>query len=105
MSENYHRITRKKLAVAVGFAATVILMGFGGTPIASAVSGTDSSPSPGIPGDMKISVSPDEKIDSDGTQGSFAVAVQGTQDTDGDQDAFATGSAEAVPQDKPHSKG
>jgi len=105
VSEDHHRIIRRRLALAVGLTATVIGIALSGTPIAGAVSGTDSSPTPGTPGDMKISVSPDEKIDSDGTQGSFTNAIQGTPDSDGDQDAFATGSAEAVPQDKPHSKG
>ena len=42
------------------------------------------------PGDMNISVSQGEKVDSDGTQGSFTNAVEGTQDSDGDQDAFDT---------------
>lgn len=104
MSEDKYRIIRTKLALAVGLTATVMGIALSGTPVAGAVSGTDSSATPGTPGDMKISVSPDEKVDSDGTQGSFTNAIQGTQDSDGDQDAFATGSAEAVPQDKPHSK-
>ena len=39
-------------------------------------------------------------VDSDGTQGSLVPAVQGTTDSDGDQDAFLTGSEEAVPQTK-----
>ena len=53
---------------------------------------------------MNISVSQGEKVDSDGTQGSFTNAVEGTQDSDGDRDAFDTQSWEAVPQDKPHTK-
>lgn len=93
------------LAVAGVVTATLIGMGITASPLALAQSGTDTSATPGTPGDMKISVSSDEKVDSDGTQGSFTNSVEGTQDSDGDQDAFATGSWEAVPQDKPHSKG
>lgn len=37
-------------------------------------------------------------VDRDGTQGSYSDAVQGVEDTDGDQDAFMTGSEEARPQ-------
>lgn len=103
-SDRHQRIARKKLSVAVGLAAAVIGVGIVGAPIAGAVSGTNTSATPGTPGDMQISVSPDEKVDSDGTQGSFTNAVQGTKDSDGDQDAFETNSSEAVPQDKPHSK-
>jgi hypothetical protein len=54
---------------------------------------------------MNISVSSDEKLDTDGTQGSFTPAVQGVKDSDGDQDAFDQGSWEATPQDKVHQKG
>jgi hypothetical protein len=44
-------------------------------------------------------------VDADGTQGSFANAVQGTIDSDGDQDAFdAIRSEEASPQDKAPNK-
>jgi len=73
--------------------------------LASAQSGTDTAATPGTPGAMNIGVSAGEKVDTDGTQGSFAPAIQGTQDSDGDQDAFSTGSWEAAPQDKPHQKG
>ena len=42
-------------------------------------------------------------VDLDGTQGDFTDAVQGTTDSDGDQDAFLTTSEEAAPQLKaPH---
>jgi len=37
-------------------------------------------------------------VDTDGTQGELKPAVQGTQDSDGDQDAFIIGSEMAVPQ-------
>lgn len=37
-------------------------------------------------------------VDTDGTQGDMVPAVQGKQDSDGDQDAFITGSERAVPQ-------
>lgn len=40
------------------------------------------------------------KVDTDGTQGDLKPAVQGVQDSDGDQDAYATGSAVAIPQYK-----
>jgi len=37
-------------------------------------------------------------VDRDGTQGDLIPAVQGTTDSDGDQDAFLTGSEVAAPQ-------
>lgn len=104
MSEHHHWIPRPKLALAACLAATGIGLGVGGAPTATAIKGGDSSATPGTPGDMNISVSQGEKVDSDGTQGSFTNAVEGTQDSDGDQDAFDTQSWEAVPQDKPHTK-
>lgn len=94
----------KKLATIAVLAAGVIIGGLSAAPMAAAISGTNTTATPGVPGDMKISVSPDEKLDADGTQGSFAPAVQGVQDSDGDQDAFSNGSWEATPQDKVHQK-
>lgn len=43
-------------------------------------------------------------VDSDGTQGSFKPAVQGTQDSDNEQDAVLRPSQEFVPQYKAGSK-
>ncbi len=40
------------------------------------------------------------KVDTDGTQGDLKPAIQGVQDSDGDQDAYAIGSVIAVPQFK-----
>lgn len=76
-------------ACAVGALATLGIHG-GGIPSANA------SPN------SHVDVSGPATVDTDGTQGSFAPAVQGTQDSDGDQDAFATGSSEAVPQGVHH---
>lgn len=104
MSVQETSISRAKLMVGAGLAATVIGLALGGAPTAAAIKGGDTSATPGTPGDMNISVSQGEKVDSDGTQGSFTNAVEGTQDSDGDQDAFDTQSWEAVPQDKPHTK-
>lgn len=104
MSVQEWSTSRAKLTVGVGLTATLIGLAFSGTPTAAAIKGGDTSATPGTPGDMNISVSQGEKVDSDGTQGSFTNAVEGTQDSDGDQDAFDTKSWEAVPQDKPHTK-
>lgn len=43
-------------------------------------------------------------VDRDGTQGDLAPAVQGTQDDDGDQDAYLHASEEATPQIKADQK-
>jgi hypothetical protein len=94
-----------KAVVLAGLTAALISFGVGASPFASAQSGTDTTATPGKPGDMNISVSSDEKVDADGTQGSFTPAIQGAEDSDGDQDAFDHGSWEATPQDKVHEKG
>ena len=52
---------------------------------------------------MNISVSQGEKADSDGTQGSFTNAVEGTQDSDGDQTPSIHNRG-GRPQDKPHTR-
>lgn len=104
MSVQKASASRAKLMVGVALTATVIGLAFGGAPTAAAIKGGDTSATPGTPGEMNISVSQGERVDSDGTQGSFTNAVEGTQDSDGDQDAFDTQSWEAVPQDKPHAK-
>lgn len=52
--------------------------------------------------DVNASGGAGTKVDTDGTQGDLKPAVQGAQDSDGDQDAYATGSAIAIPQYKAH---
>lgn len=104
MSVQETSTSRAKSVVGVGLTATLIGLAFGGAPTAAAIKGGDTLATPGSPGDMNISVSQGERVDSDGTQGSFTNSVEGTQDSDGDQDAFDTQSWEAVPQDKPHTK-
>jgi hypothetical protein len=82
----------QKLAVLTGFAITMGVAALGGSAIAAASSGGN------------VDVSPPGVIDSDGTQGSYAPAMQGQADDDGDQDAYLNNSWEATPQDKPHTK-
>ena len=72
-------------------------LALGAAPIASA-----AGPKP-----MQIDASGGDNtsIDHDGTQGSFTDSVQGSEDTDGDQDAFdLKKSEEAAPQDKATNK-
>jgi hypothetical protein len=75
-----------------------LALGMSPTAFASA----HASPKP-----MNISATGGDKtaVDSDGTQGSFTDAVQGVEDSDGDQDAFdLKKSEEATPQDKAENK-
>ncbi len=81
-------LAQVKVIAAAGLLAALGTVGISGSAIATAS---------GSPGSV-VDVSTPAMLDSDGTQGSFAPAVQGTQDSDGDQDAHATGSFEAVPQ-------
>lgn len=90
------------LRTTVASAATALaLMGSVGLGAGPAASAKGTKPPP-----MHISASGGDKtaVDSDGTQGAFASAVQGKVDSDGDQDAFdEIKSEEAKPQDKaPH---
>ena len=95
------RPVAKKVVVVAGISAGLISLGLGVSALANASGGAGNpspTPTPGIPGNMQLGTSADETIDKDGTQGSFAPAVQGTQDSDGDEDAHSSGSFEAVPQ-------
>ncbi|MGV0991020.1 MAG: hypothetical protein ACOYB7_02090 [Mycobacterium sp.] len=71
-------------AILTGFA----ILGIGGATIASA--------------DMNINATGGSgtAVDKDGTQGTMAPAVQGTQDSDNDQDAWLHPSTDVTPQYK-----
>ena len=92
-------VTRK--AIAVGLTVGLLTLGLGVSALANAGSGhqaPEPTPTAGTPGDMRLGISADETIDTDGTQGNFESSTQGTKDSDGDQDTSSTGSFEAVPQ-------
>ena len=78
------------MALAAGSAAVLAVLGVGGIAVAAADSGVQASGGAGT------------TVDKDGTQGDLKPAVQGTQDSDGDQDAYANGSVIASPQFKAH---
>lgn len=78
----------KKLIIAVGLTA-----GF-----AAAFAGTALSANTLAAGGGNVVVSPGT-VDSDGTEGSYAPAIQGKVDSDGDQDAYSNGSWVVTPQD------
>lgn len=91
---------RTYLRNALACAATVLTLGGGlalmDSPLASA-----------SPKSMNINATGGDgtTVDRDGTQGSFTDAVQGTIDSDGDQDAFdVIKSEEASPQEKSPNK-
>lgn len=73
-----------KPLIAATAALLFAALGIGGSAVAVA--------------DVQASGGSGTVVDTDGTQGDLAAAVQGTQDSDGDQDAFITGSERAVPQ-------
>ena len=75
-----------RLALAAGGAAVAAVFGMGGIAVAVA--------------DVQASGGAGTTVDTDGTQGDIKPAVQGNQDSDGDQDAYAYGSTIAVPQFK-----
>lgn len=88
-----------RISISSAAAATALLTGLalGTSPLAAA-----AHPKP-----MHISATGGDKtaVDADGTQGDFTDSVQGKEDSDGDQDAFAvTNSAEATPQEKAENK-
>lgn len=89
-------IRRIAASTAIG-AALLTGVSMATMPIASAVAHVSTTPKP-----MKISASGGDgtTVDHDGTEGSFAPAVQGKIDDDGDQDAFMITSGEASPQEK-----
>lgn len=66
--------------------------------------GVAVSPIAAASGNVEGSGGANTTVDSDGTQGSLAPAVQGVTDDDGYQDALLIGSEEAVPQYKAGSK-
>lgn len=80
----------KKLAIVVGFTA-----GFATAIGGAALSGNTLAVASG---GGNVVVSPGT-VDSDGTEGSYAPAIQGKVDSDGDQDAYANGSWVVTPQD------
>jgi len=83
--------TRKAAFIAAFALGALATLGIHGGAVAAATTSPNSH----------VDVSQPATVDTDGTQGSFAPAIQGSEDSDGDQDAFATGSTEAVPQTKP----
>lgn len=76
----------KRLIVA-GIVTGFSVLGVGGAAVASA-------------GDMNVSVSggSGSAVDKDGTQGDMKPAVQGTEDSDNDQDAWMHPSQVFTPQ-------
>jgi len=91
-------VSIKRIAASTMVGAALLTgMSTAATPIASAAVHVSTTPKP-----MKIDASGGDgtAVDHDGTEGSFAPAVQGKIDDDGDQDAFMTMSEEASPQEK-----
>lgn len=91
-----------RITVSAAAAGLAVIAGLalGASPIAAA-SGVNP------PKPMHINASGGDKttVDADGTQGDFTNAVQGTIDSDGDQDARdLTKSEEATPQEKAPNK-
>ncbi|MGI9125339.1 MAG: hypothetical protein ACR2JM_11400 [Mycobacterium sp.] len=84
---------RNSKRAAAAAALVLAAVSLGASPVAAAAG-------------MKINASGGDgtTIDHDGTQGDLVPAVQGSTDSDGDQDAFLTASEEATPQLRAASK-
>ncbi|MCB0930600.1 MAG: hypothetical protein KDB71_01705 [Mycobacterium sp.] len=70
--------------IAAGLVAALAIFPLAGAAIAEA--------------DVEATGGSGTTVDTDGTQGDLKPAVQGTQDSDGFQDAYANDSEKAVPQ-------
>jgi hypothetical protein len=84
-----------RISVASG-AIALALLGGGLSLAASPMAAAKSSPRTNV----SATGGDNTAVDIDGTQGDFNPAVQGTTDSDGDQDAFMTNSEEVKPQEK-----
>lgn len=92
--------TRITLATVAAAWALTGGLAFAASPVAAA-----ASVRPPTPMNVSATGGDNTAVDSDGTQGSLGSSVQGTVDSDGDQDAFnLTKSEESVPQEKAENK-
>lgn len=86
--------TNNRVAVFTAAFGMILLAGVSASPMAAAKGSNPVIHATGGAGSA---------VDRDGTQGTFTDSVQGTADSDGDQDAYLNGSEEAAPQFKaPH---
>jgi len=90
-------IVVKKAVTVAALAVSLGGLGLGVSAVANAdasAADSDAQSAPTPPG-MSLTVSSDETVDADGTQGDYSNSTQGAIDSDGDQDAFLVASRNA----------